>query len=419
MLNRRFSVSLAGKCYSPEFQTSKEYAKGWKSVLEKAYSTTYALCQCPGRGERKLSIKRREKTDELHLARFANTGSEHARECRYYAPAPDRSGMQGYEAKVVEEADDGTLRVRLARGLRVQQATAIDDAIEFQTKIFPGKRKPAMTLLGLLHLLWTEARLNVWYPGMEGERNQGRINFWLLKVASQISASRLKLNEVLLLSAAKDSRDATHNQKVSRLAAERGYRLVTVSPLARYNPERHAGGLSKLPIAGPFGMPTLHMDQMVWTHAENRFGQEISAWRHGARVIAISQFSPRPGGHSIQGEVIELALMQVSERWIPLDSNYEATIEARLHAAGRSYDKPLRFDAEEEEFFPDFWLLDVGSDFPLEVFGMATPEYLERKTRKVAWYNRQYGADGWWSWDAAADPKGLRIPDFPPARQRR
>ncbi|HFH3238659.1 TPA: hypothetical protein ACGJTY_006285, partial [Pseudomonas aeruginosa] len=54
-----------------------------------------------------------------------------------------------------------------------------------------------------------------------------------------------------------------------------------------------------------------------------------------------------------------------------------------------------------------------GKDCPLEVFGMSTPAYLERKAVKTAWYNREYGGAGWWSWNAAADPKGKNIPPFP------
>ncbi|MGY2173440.1 DUF1173 family protein [Pseudomonas gingeri] len=117
MVYERFPVVIDGKPFSTAFQTQDEFASGWKAVLEKAYGRTHAVCRCPGKGERKLAIKRRDETDGFHLARFAGTGPEHANECRYYAPAPERSGMQGYESGVVEEGDDGTLRVRRARGL--------------------------------------------------------------------------------------------------------------------------------------------------------------------------------------------------------------------------------------------------------------------------------------------------------------
>ena len=106
--------------------------------------------------------------------------------------------------------------------------------------------------------------------------------------------------------------------------------------------------------------------------------------------------------------------MAVSERWIPVASSFEADIEQLLSDEGRSYWKPLRFDASEDEVFPDFWLLDTGErETPMEVFGRSDPAYLQRKNNKIRHYNREFGATGWWSWDAAADPKGISMPALP------
>lgn len=409
MLNQRYPVLIGAKRYSPEFQTETQFAKSWKAVLEKAYGT-HAVCQCPSSGARKLSIKRREDSDGFHLARFASTGHEHTNDCRYYAPAPERSGLQGYAVGVVEEGEEG-LKVRLARGLRIQDARPEND--QPAQPVRPGVRKPAMTLLGLLHLLWSESRLTTWYPAMDGKRNAGIVHYALQQTAERIAASRMKLSDVLMLAAQKETKGSARNQAIYLNASARNLRLVAISPLARYNQERHAGDISRLPLAGPFGMPMLNLSPAVWATASRRFERELAAWKRGSRVIAIAQITPRVGSVTPQGQVVELALMQVSERWIPLDSDYEGVIETRLHAAGRSFDKPLRYDADESEVFPDFWLLDAGQDYPLEIFGMSTPSYLERKAVKTAWYNREYGSEGWWSWNAAADPKGNHIPEFP------
>lgn len=45
---------------------------------------------------------------------------------------------------------------------------------------------------------------------------------------------------------------------------------------------------------------------------------------------------------------------------------------------------------------------------------MNTPEYLARRHAKSAHHDQAYGANGWWAWDAAANPKGQSIPDLPP-----
>lgn len=415
MVDRRYAVQLGGKTYSPQFQTDLRHASDWKKVLTRAYGS-HAVCLCPGKGERKLSIKRREGSDALHLARFAGTGAQHANECRFYAPAPERSGMQGYTLDAVEEVESG-FRVRLARGIRIQEAGEEARRGDSEQKNSTGNRKPAVTLLGLLHLLWTEGRLNVWYPAMQDKRGFGLINSVLRRTAERITVSRMPLDSVLMLGAAKDSHDEQRNAKIAENAAGRGHRLVLVSPLARFNEEKHEGPL-QLPVSGPFGMPKLWLAESVWARVQRSFAREIAAWKRGSRVMAIAQFDTKPGSTPASGKVVDVGLMQVTERWIPVDSDYEAQIEERLYEQERCFEKPLRFDAGEEFFFPDFWLLDTAEEMPLEVFGMATPEYLERRQQKAALLNCRYGAGGWWFWDAAHDQRGLAIPDFPPANRR-
>lgn len=175
----------------------------------------------------------------------------------------------------------------------------------------------------------------------------------------------------------RERREATNREIVTN-AATRNWRRVVVSPLARYDEERHSGSLERLPVTGPFGMPTLYLPPAVWKTTSRRFGRKLGARRRGSRVIAIAQIAQRPG-KAHQADVLEVALMRVIEQWIPLDSDLEGKVEQKLWDEGRKFDKPLRCDADECAVFPDFWLLDMQQDFTLEVFGMATPQYLERR----------------------------------------
>lgn len=106
--------------------------------------------------------------------------------------------------------------------------------------------------------------------------------------------------------------------------------------------------------------------------------------------------------------------MVVTPRFIPVDSGYEADVEARLCQEERSFLKPLRLDAEDDTL-PDFVLTDLQGQrpMPMEVFGMKTAEYLARKQTKIAFYDSKYGREGWWFWDAAFDTTGKNIPSFP------
>ena len=142
----------------------------------------------------------------------------------------------------------------------------------------------------------------------------------------------------------------------------------------------------------------------------------MRGWREGRRVIAIVQ-TDQPTSAS-KAQALNVALMVVSDEWIPIESGYEGVIEALLREQGRRFVKPMRFDAGQEQVFPDFWLMDVGAgrEVPMEVYGRQDPKYLARKQVKCAYYAQHYGPTGWWSWDASSDPRGLNIPAFPPAR---
>ncbi|WP_238493694.1 DUF1173 family protein [Pantoea ananatis] len=154
---------------------------------------------------------------------------------------------------------------------------------------------------------------------------------------------------------------------------------------------------------------------------ERSFGRELGNWRRGMKVVVIAETEPpettfrhvdgrnRPSSCST---VIDVALMSVSPRFIPLDSGYEGMVEDRLWQEKRAFIKRLRYDGDED-VFPDFVLKDVPcvDALPMEVFGMSSPDYLRRKQAKSAHYDSEYGAGIWWYWNAAEKSD---MPAFPP-----
>lgn len=116
-------------------------------------------------------------------------------------------------------------------------------------------------------------------------------------------------------------------------------------------------------------------------------------------VIAVTDV---PGAKSAQ--VRQLALMMVSDRYIPLDSLNEGEFEQKIYELERSFYKPLRYDSSTHEYLADFCLIDVSTEnhlpFPVEIWGMNTSDYQEHRMVKERWYNANYGATGWLSWDA-------------------
>ncbi|MGS1117450.1 DUF1173 family protein [Castellaniella sp. UC4442_H9] len=410
------TLAQESRRFSPEFQRDPSNADAWKSTLLHAHGQAVVRCCCLGDDRpRRLSIRYRADSDTLYLARFPRTGHEHDPECTFYSPDPASSGLAGYRPGVVEELDDGGLKIKLKVGL--QHRAAPEKKVSRSPQAAPSQPgKPAMTLLGLLHLLWTTADLNRWSPGMAGKRNLGLISYHLSVAARKIKAGHTPLSTALLLATpqAGGKQDAGNAERTAA-AAQRDRRLVAIAPLARYKPE-FEGALERPPIAGFYGFPYLILDPNLWEEVRDQLGAVLAAWREGERVIAIMQLDVpkhQTGGRYL-AEVFGIALMRVTGDWIPVESGYEAQACDALVQARRRFAKPLRYDTDDATF-PGFWLQDVGRAYPMEVWGMSTPEYLERKAQKAAHYDQIHGPQpaGWWSWDAA---EGEPMPEFPQRR---
>lgn len=422
-MGRAYEVTVLGKSgkgiiYSAEFQGTKE----WKAILLAARGSRAEVhCGCPGSGTKRLAIRHYSESDTCSLARFPLSHGQHAVDCRFYAADPATSGRSSYVPGVVQALPDGKLKVRLGIGLDKQKpvARAPDDGEDF---VHPEsqERRPAsqraMSLLGLLHLLWSEADLNIWRPGMAGKRNIERIHWWLNKAAEGIIAGRKKLDAVLLAGTSLDGQSADRNQKRAEDALASHARLLVIAPLATYGAEKEPGFRRRLLINGFKGIPHLEMVENLWGATERSFAIALSAWRQGARVMAIAQIEVDKPKGKIQALVLDLALMQVTANWIPVESSYECLIADRLTAEERAFDKPLRYDAGASDVFPDFILLDTEKPAPMEVFGRNDEAYDARKAEKTEYYRKHFGLTGWWAWNAVADQGHQSIPPFPAKR---
>lgn len=402
------------KQYSTEFQTDPQYADSWKKVLTMAHAKATVRCLCPGEGEKRLSIHSRSYADHFHLARFPETGTEHSEDCAYYGADPNASGMGSYRRGVIQELDDGNTKIKLKVGLQ-QRPTQVptDTNAATGTPKTTARRstsQTSMSLLGLLHYLWTQASLNTWTPGMQGKRNLGVIHHHLMRVASTTYAGRVKLAQNLLIGTpSSEGTQSRLNQAKSLSAVNDRRRLIVIAPLARYREGMESA--ASLPVAGFHGIPHLVLPPQHLEIIQQKFPRELSGWVAGNPVMLIAQTNPPQTARSgLVAEIIDLGLMWITREWIPVDSGFEALIAEKLASENRRFEKPLRFDSEMA-VFPDFVLKDCEQpSMPLEVWGMSTSRYLDRKQEKAAYYDQTYGPGNWWSWNGAA---GDPIPDFP------
>ena len=431
-----YSVQITGLPQGGTFQAHEQldFHSDWRTKLGDAHANraeAKVICLCKGRDTdltlRRLVVRYLKDSDRFRLSAWQYSGGQHRHNCRFYSVWADEASAKTYASSVVTVNADGTFSITLPVGLSRQHGSE-NSAPDVNPARHPrtGKSKPSMSLLGLGHFIWQQAEINIWKP--QFVKNRPRSAFWLASridsTAKSIRISRLMLSDVLLVSAANEGAQRQTNQQRVRFASENKKRMVAIALLkadatAGFS-EMQAGRLS---LSSPIGFPKLKVSPNVFRSCERSFQSELNAWRAGHKVVAVVETEPptirfeRINGRTVpipEAEVIGIALMRVTPRFIPVDSGYEEIIEARLCEQARSFVKPLRFDAEEDTF-PDFVLTDVDGreSVPMEVFGMNTEEYTARRDAKTELYNREYGPDGWWSWDATLRDAEHSIPPFP------
>lgn len=170
-----------------------------------------------------------------------------------------------------------------------------------------------------------------------------------------------------------------------------------------------------LAIAGFHGMPKAFMRPGQWELINKRYRGAVAGWKAEQTAVVIAQIEVKERDGRQSANVIGAALMAVTQQWIPTESSHERVIAEKLVSEGRSFNKPLLYN-EEDDVFPDFVLTDCAiGEVPMEVFGRDDECYLKRKAGKTAYYDRQYGVGSWWCWDATKDR--AEVPPFPQPRQ--
>jgi hypothetical protein len=390
----------------------------WQKTLRRIHdSGEFLSCLCSGEGHRRLDVVHRG--ERFFLRKAPKSGPLHDHECSFYEADESKSGLGGYEAGVVQYGESGLPSVRLEVGLsRINREEGSETEPSSPHK--PGARRPAMSILGLAHFLWEQSRWNVWSPGMAGKRTGTKFGFWMRAAAKEIIVSRKHLDGVLVILAPKDGESSLHyviqdNSQVLEQTIKSGGRAIFLGEIS------HLGLCGDQSIS--FITHGVHRVQPVFSEKiSNKVRKSIGGHLRAIRALPDGS-SARVLGMAVAGlegktwVVGACRAMITTPGYIPVESSHEWALARHLEESGRRFLKPLRFDAESDWVFPDFVLLDTEHrEYPMEVYGMATADYLERKAEKEAYYQRVYGTSGHWLWDAT---KETQWPELPPKVYRK
>ena len=168
---------------------------------------------------------------------------------------------------------------------------------------------------------------------------------------------------------------------------------------------------NQISLEVPEGLGGRLWDQVGGRLAAIRKLQDGTSSVAPVRVVAMAVGIPEKKGRKWKVQVATCSAMVTTSQYLSVESSYEWRVAARLVEERRYFEKPLRFDADEAEVFPDFILKDTQFvQFPMEVYGMTSEPYLKRKAEKIAYYTQHFGVQGHWCWDPT---QGDPIPEFP------
>jgi hypothetical protein len=343
------------------FRFDPETAEGQERLARAHAARQRPICGCT---EARPELYIAHLGDRYLVKRMPQTGPDHALHCPAFEAPEGISGLGPLVGTAVSWSEDGEVALKLDFPLTINGKRAIappprsaDKAAEATT---PARR---LSITALLHFLWQEAELNRWSPGMAGKRSWGLVRHLILAAAAGKAAKGRPLAEAVFLpepfqSERKAELAARREALLARLRSAPGTPQPVGLLLAEY--KSHEPGR----IGARFlfrHLPDLpfHAEADLASRFERAFEAELQMADlvPGLKLVALASFAfARHGAPNL----IEIALMPVSEHWIPVETLRELSLVDALAGGRRRFLKPLRFNLARSARLPAALLTDAG-----------------------------------------------------------
>ncbi|WP_343232891.1 MULTISPECIES: DUF1173 family protein [unclassified Tsukamurella] len=316
-----------------------------RMVLASAYEVqTRPECGCRPAGHRP-AMYIAQVGEQWVVKRMPNTGNDHAVGCDSWSPPPALSGAGEVLGRAVVPDRDGSTALRLGFAMSRAAGRAAPPAAAGS----PGSSVKAdgtrLSLRGLLHLLWDEARLTVWSPRMTGRRSW-RVVSWHLGVAAEGKTARgvpLRLWVPEPFRADDKAAIAARRTAAWSAAVETPGRvsrfMVLVGEVKKIERGRygHLMTIKHLP-----GCPVV-LDEDLHKRMVRRFDDDLELWGADpqSHLVVAATFSV---GRTGLPRAHELTLMLTTPEWLPVEGALARDVVAAAVAGERRFTVSLRYN---------------------------------------------------------------------------
>lgn len=315
------------------------------AVFGEIYGTKIRpLCICRPDG---IEMYLARVAGKLVVKRMPNTGGDHAPTCDSYEPPPELSGAGEVMGTAIQEnADDGITTIKFDFSLTkvAGRAAPAPGGAETDSVKTDGSK---LSLRGTLHYLWEEAGFNRWAPAMDGKRSWFVIRKYLIQAAENKSVKGSTLAEILYIPESfrpeKKGEIAQRRHALMQRAAgtTKGTRhlMLVIGEIKEIGASRYGHKITLMNVPDCDFM----VNDDLFQRMNKRFANELALWDalKVSHLMVVGTVSVGPTGLP---SFEELALMVVTENWIPFENTFDKIVIDAMTHSHRRFVKGLRYN---------------------------------------------------------------------------
>lgn len=331
-------------------QAVSDEADDFQDKLTLAYrGKDRPLCLCKDEGVPMYVAK---IGDQLVVKRMPLTGADHDAACPSYEPPYELSGLGHLMGGAIKlDPSAGTAMLKLDFSLskrgssrRLPAGSEKDDSVKNDSE--------KLSLRALLHFLWHESGLTEWTAHWAGKRHWRQVYHHLREAAGTMSVRQESLAERLFIPEPfrADEKAAIEHRRALALAVmfqtSSGPKklMILVGEVKEFSPARSGQHVVVKHMPGF----RLHLEEQAWRRLQRRFETELVLWRSDDRFHLIAMATIEGNAAGLVA-INEIALMTVTEQWLPIDDGHEERLLDKLTRMRVKTVKGLRFNLSRSQ----------------------------------------------------------------------